>query len=73
MPSETITFIPFFYMYKKRPKKRRHKFPFLDPSFMFTQVPRLGFLAYISLPSSGIDLEFRSLHVGNGETRKQAN
>ena len=33
MPSETTTFIPFFYMYKKRPKKRRYKFPFFRPQF----------------------------------------
>ena len=33
MPSETITFIPFFCIYKKRQKKRRHKFPFFRPQF----------------------------------------
>ena len=33
MPSETITFIAFFYTYKKRPKKRSHKFAFFRPQF----------------------------------------
>ena len=33
MPSETITFIAFFYIYEKRPKKRRDKFAFFRPQF----------------------------------------
>ena len=39
MPSGTIPFIAFFYMYKKRPKNDVINLRFLDPRFMFTLVP----------------------------------
>ena len=48
MPSETITFIPFFDMYKKLPKKRGDKFPFFRPQFhVYTS-------AYVAVPDYAI-------------------
>ena len=45
MPSETITFIAFFTCTKNDQKNDVINLRFLDPCFIFTQVPSYGYMA----------------------------